>query len=123
MKILTAAQLRKLTTVDLDSLYIEVVRIRDAADTSPQELHEAIYYAPRIGKEQIQRMKVQLQTLKDERLIELQRWQAEQRESALAQAQKNLDASLTKLKKLKAKAAKLQEKYEAKYGSSASIKN
>lgn len=117
MKILTTAQLRKLPTIDLNSLYAEILGIRDATDSNPLERHEATHYAPRIGKEQIHRMKVELQALKDDHLAELERLQAEQRETSLAQAQKNLDDSSAELKKLRAKSAKLQEKYEARYGS------
>ena len=117
MKILTAAHLRKLSIVDLNSLYTEVTGIRDAANSDPLERHEATYYASRIGKEQIHRMEVELQTLKNDRLAELERLQAEQRETSLAQAQKNLDDTSAELKKLRAKSAKLQEKYEARYGS------
>jgi hypothetical protein len=117
MKILTAAQLRKLTTNDLNSLYTEVVRIRDASDSTSLERHETTHYAPRINKERIRRIESELQAIKDETLIELEKQQTEQQKIKLAQAQKNLDTSSRELKKLKVKVAKLQENYDAKYGS------
>lgn len=108
MKILTAAQLKKLSDGELDAVYAGAIETSNN-DPDVEIRHKASRYILSIGRVRTPRLEAQLQKLKDDRLATLEKERAEVNKKRLKQLEKAASRASAKVEKLKAD-------YKAKYG-------